>query len=204
MNVRGGHFLKEDIGAFDAPFFSITSKEAASMDPQQRILLETAYTALENGKVVAKGRQSNTANIPAAGIPMEQVIGSKTSVHTGCFTRDYSMLAQKDPEILSRFAITSGEGSMLSNRISWFYDLTGPSATVDTACSSSLMALHLACQTLRNGEATMVVQGTSYNHAKKLIVYTLGTCWRLQYGTQSGINSCYVESQFSFPRGSMF
>lgn len=156
MNVRGGHFLKEDVGTFDAPFFSITSTEAASMDPQQRILLETAYTAFENGWHPTEALELIRADCSLAGITMEQVVGSKTSVHTGCFTRDYSILAQKDPEILSRFSITSVEGSMLSNRISWFYDLTGPSATVDTACSSSLMALHLACQCLRNKEATMV------------------------------------------------
>lgn len=144
MNVRGGHFLKEDVGAFDAPFFSITSTEASAMDPQQRILLETAYKAFENGLSFMAVLQFTLVDNLAAGIPMEQVVGSKTSVYTVCFTRDYGAIAQKDPEILSRFAITSVESSMLAKRISWFYDLTGPSANIDTACSSSLMALHLA------------------------------------------------------------
>lgn len=144
VDVRGGHFLKEDVGAFDAPFFSITSTEASAMDPQQRILLEAAYKAFENGLSFMAVLQFTLVDTLAAGIPMEQVVGSKTSVYTGCFTRDYGAIAQKDPEILSRFAITGVESSMLANRISWFYDLTGPSANIDTACSSSLMALHLA------------------------------------------------------------
>ena len=87
---------------------------------------------------------------------MEKVAGSRTSVHIGSFTRDYSMILHKDPELPTKYSLTSLEASMLANRISWFYDLVGPSVTLDTACSSSLMALHMACQSLRDGESTMV------------------------------------------------
>ncbi|KAF1828904.1 reducing type I polyketide synthase [Decorospora gaudefroyi] len=138
INVRGAHFVKEDIAVFDAPFFSLTPAEASCMDPQQRGLLECAYRALEN-----------------AGIPMEQTAGSNTSVHVGCWTREYESLFQRDHELKAGYLATGTGNAMTANRLSWFYDFRGPSTAIDTACSSSLNALHLACQTLRNGEATM-------------------------------------------------
>ncbi|KAI1759001.1 putative polyketide synthase [Hypoxylon sp. FL1150] len=131
-------FLQRDIGAFDARFFGMTPEEAMGTDPQQRILLETTYRALEN-----------------AGIPLDTIDGSDTSVHTGCFTADYSLTIAKDPEYLPKYAATGAAGSMLSNRISTFFGLTGPSITVDTACSSSLVALDLACQAIKDGRSKM-------------------------------------------------
>ncbi|KAI1144939.1 hypothetical protein F4825DRAFT_467740 [Nemania diffusa] len=80
MAMRGGHFIKGNLGAFDAPFFSIGAAEAEAMDPSQRFMLETAYRAIEN-----------------AGIPIEQIAGTKTCVYTGCFNNDYAMLLPKDP-----------------------------------------------------------------------------------------------------------
>ncbi|KAI4288066.1 MAG: hypothetical protein L6R35_002669, partial [Caloplaca aegaea] len=136
--VRGGHFLKQDLAAFDAPFFSITPSEAACMDPQQRLLLETTYQALEN-----------------AGIPLQQCCGSQTSVYMSSFNDDYKDLVTSDPEQDARYAATGLASSMLANRISWFFDLNGPSTQLDSACSGSLTALHIACQGLRNGEASM-------------------------------------------------
>ncbi|KAF2468466.1 reducing type I polyketide synthase [Lindgomyces ingoldianus] len=142
---RGGHFLKESLGLFDAPFFSITSAEAAAMDVQQRTLLETAYRALEN-----------------AGIPLEKANGSKTSVHTGSFTDDYRQMVFKDNDTLPKYAATGVAISILANRLSWFFNLTGPSIHLDSACSSSMMALDMACQGLRNGDADMaLVAGAS-------------------------------------------
>ncbi|KAL8652640.1 MAG: hypothetical protein Q9210_002566 [Variospora velana] len=141
-NVNKAHFIAEDIAAFDAPFFSITPEEAACMDPQQRLLLETAYRAFEN-----------------AGVSLEQAAGSKTSVHIGSFNSDYSLLLQKDLTTPKRYFGTGTEAGMLANRLSWFFDLKGPSMQVDTACSSSLNALHLACQTMRCGEADMGLVG---------------------------------------------
>ncbi|KAK0513792.1 hypothetical protein JMJ35_003514 [Cladonia borealis] len=144
MNVQKAHFLKEDLASFDAPFFSTTPAEAACMDPQQRRLLETSYRALEN-----------------AGMPMEKVAGSKTSVYIGSFTNDYGLLLQKDAKTETKHFATGTESGMLANRLSWFYDLKGPSMQLDTACSSSLNALHLACQSLRSGESDMGLVGGS-------------------------------------------
>ncbi len=140
--ARGGHFVKEDPAGFDAPFFSINPAEAASMDPQHRWLLETAYQALEN-----------------AGIPLEKVAGSKSSVHVELMFHDYEAMLSRDPDIDAQYRGSGLALSMASNRLSWFFDFRGPSLTIDTACSSSLSALHLACQSLRIGESNMGVVG---------------------------------------------
>lgn len=82
--------------------------------------------------------------------------GSKTSCYIGTFTGDFEELQVRDNEGPSMYHATGLSSSLASNRLSWFYDLKGPSMTIDTACSSSLTAFHLACQSLRTGEATMV------------------------------------------------
>ncbi|KAL4909664.1 hypothetical protein BDW74DRAFT_42311 [Aspergillus multicolor] len=138
LSVRGAHFMKDDLSLFDAPFFSITAAEAEAMDPQHRLVLETSYRALEN-----------------AGITMGQVARSKTCVFTGSFGHDYETLQNKDPQALPKFNALGTSMNMLSNRVSWFFDLNGPSATVDTACSSSLMAIDLACQSIWSGDSAM-------------------------------------------------
>ncbi|KAK2012538.1 beta-ketoacyl synthase domain-containing protein [Colletotrichum eremochloae] len=140
--VRHGHFLKGSISAFDAPFFSITPTEARSIDPQQRGMLESVYKALEN-----------------AGIPLDTVAGSRTGVYVGCFTADYNDHISKDLDIPNKYSALGTVASMLSNRISWFFDFRGPSVTVDTACSSSLVALHEACMSLKLREIPMAVVG---------------------------------------------
>ncbi|KAI1299584.1 hypothetical protein F5Y03DRAFT_408749 [Xylaria venustula] len=137
---QGGHFINDDPGAFDAPFFSITAAEAASMDPMQRWTLEAAYRAFEN-----------------AGIPMKTLKGSRTAVFSASMTDDYSRMMSKDPETASRMAITGTFSSILPNRVSWFFDLLGPSVHIDTACSSSLVAVDLACQSLASGDASMAL-----------------------------------------------
>ncbi|KAK6527427.1 hypothetical protein TWF694_004416 [Orbilia ellipsospora] len=143
-----GYFINSNIAEFDAPFFSITAEEAIAMDPQQRLLLETTYHAVEN-----------------AGITLESLKGSRTSVHVGCLSQDYKLSNAKDPEIAAKYSATGDELSILSNRISWFFNLKGPSMSVETACSSSLVALDLACQLLRSGETDMgVVAGSSLIH----------------------------------------
>jgi acyl transferase domain-containing protein len=152
--MRGGHFVKGDLGAFDAPFFSITPAEAAAMDPQQRTLLEVAYRALENGKQTYRILQSPL--IFSAGSPINAILGSDTSVHTGCFTADYANLMAKDPDQVHKYTATGTAATMLSNRISWFFDLKGTSVTLDSACSSSIVALDLACQGLWNRTTSMV------------------------------------------------
>ncbi|CAK4031885.1 polyketide synthase [Lecanosticta acicola] len=138
--VKGGHFLKEDSAYFDAPFFSITKGEAQSLDPQQRVVLENVYLALENG-----------------GLAMEKVAGSNTCVFVSGFNHDHLAILNSDPETTLRHRVTGLTNSMHSNRVSWFFDFRGPSVTIDTACSSSMAALHLGAQSLRTGESDMAV-----------------------------------------------
>ncbi|KAI0451357.1 hypothetical protein F5B21DRAFT_528029 [Xylaria acuta] len=144
-NAEGGYFIKDDPGAFDAPFFSVTAAEAASMDPMQRWTLEASYRAFEN-----------------AGVPMKALQGSRTAVFSASMTDDYSRMVSKDPETASRMAITGTFSSILPNRVSWFFDLHGPSVHIDTACSSSLVAVDLACQSLASGDSsTALVTGSN-------------------------------------------
>lgn len=127
------------------------------MDPQHRLLLETTYRALENGEpsIVISALQAST-NMYSAGISMDKASGSKTSVHTGCFTDDYKMIITKDPEVLPAHTGTGVTNAMLAARISWFFNLKGTCLNIDTACSSSMMALHSACQGLLNRDSNMV------------------------------------------------
>ncbi|KAI0025053.1 hypothetical protein F4780DRAFT_768373 [Xylariomycetidae sp. FL0641] len=140
LTSRGGHFLKGDFAAFDAPFFSITPKEAGAMDPQHRLSLEESYRAFEN-----------------AGMPVESLRGSRTAVFAASMSDDYTRMLSKDPDRMPRQAIMGTALSMLPNRLSWYFDLTGPSVHVDTACSSSMVALDLACQSLHNQDASMAL-----------------------------------------------
>lgn len=89
---------------------------------------------------------------------MQDIRGSDTSCYVGSFTRDYAELAGYDPENIPTHHGTGSGDAMLSNRLSWFYDLRGASISIDTACSSSMVALHLGCQSLRTGESKMVCQ----------------------------------------------
>ena len=129
---RGGHFLEEDVGVFDAPFFSMTQAEANAMDPQQRMLLEVTYEAMEN-----------------AGLPLSNIVGSDTACFIGGFLRDYGDVTTSELAKTLLYTVTGNGLTMMSNRLSWFYDLHGPSVSLDTACSSSLVALDLACQIIR-------------------------------------------------------
>lgn len=139
-NHRGGHFLDQDISKFDTGFFGIPPIEAQTLDPQQRIQLESAYEALEN-----------------AGIPLQDVYGSNTSVYCAMFSRDYLTMMHKDTIDTGRYHMTGTGDAILSNRISYVFDLKGPSITLDTGCSGSLAALHLACQDLRAGQSDMAI-----------------------------------------------
>ncbi|EMT72002.1 Lovastatin nonaketide synthase [Fusarium odoratissimum] len=110
------------------------------MDPQQRLTLETVYESLE-----------------AAGYTIEEMQGSLTAVYLGVMTGDYHDIQSRDPEIINRYHPTGTSKSILSNRVSYYFDLRGPSVTMDTACSSSLAALHFATQSLRSGESTTAI-----------------------------------------------
>ena len=139
---RGGHFLAQDLAAFDAAFFGISKDEAEAMDPQQRILLEVAYEALEN-----------------SGYSIESIKGSNTSVFVATFTHDYEINMYKDTTTLPRYGSIGVWQTMISNRISYVFDLKGPSVTLNTGCSGSLVALHQACQSLRLRESDVSLVG---------------------------------------------
>ncbi|KAM0499279.1 hypothetical protein ACHAPB_006088 [Verticillium nonalfalfae] len=130
--------MVKDKAAFDAAFFSVTEEEAKAMDPQQRLLLETSYEAIEN-----------------AGLRIEDLGGSNTSVFVGSFVKDYEQVSLRDAHYQPRYAATGTGNAILANRISYFYDLQGPSMTIDTGCSGSLVAIHQACETLRHGESSI-------------------------------------------------
>ena len=140
--TQEAHFLRQDIAAFDANFFSINKTEAVAIDPQQRIMLEIAYEAFEN-----------------AGLSLEAVAGSDTSCHIGNFTADYREMIFRDIDAATRYSLSGTGTELISNRISWFYDLRGPSFTLGTACSSSLVALHQGCQSIRAGESSTALVG---------------------------------------------
>ncbi|KAI1412497.1 putative FSP1 [Hypoxylon sp. FL1857] len=143
-HVKGGYFLEEDIGLFDAAFFSYSAETAASLDPQFRLQLESTYEALEN-----------------AGLPLEQIAGSNTSVFAGVFVHDYNESIMRDEDNIPRFLYTGTGPAMASNRVSHFFDFRGASMTLNTGCSTTLVALHQAIQTLRTGESDMSVIGGS-------------------------------------------
>ncbi|KAF4632818.1 hypothetical protein G7Y89_g5307 [Cudoniella acicularis] len=153
--TKGAHFLKEEVSKFDANFFSLPKKEVEAMDPQQRIMVEVVYEALEK-----------------AGLPLEKIAGTRTGVFMGHFTSDYKEMVYRDPENAPSYSITGACKTSLANRISWLFDLKGPSFALDTACSSSLVALHLACQSLRSGESDIaIVGGTSLLLNPEMFMY---------------------------------
>ncbi|KAL4875010.1 hypothetical protein BJY04DRAFT_233116 [Aspergillus karnatakaensis] len=138
LSHKCANFLEQDLSRFDAAFFSISGAEVEAMDPQQRLLLETSYRAFEN-----------------AGLSIDSLSGSRTAVYTGSFGHDYQGLQGNDIMTLPKFHATGTSSNMLANRVSWFFNLEGPSANVDTACSSSLMAIHLVCQSIWSKESSM-------------------------------------------------
>lgn len=142
FNPKGAHFLEEDVAYFDAPFFNITVQEARSLDPQQRLLLECSYEALENG-----------------GITKESLRGRDVGVFVGGSPSDYEVQNYRDVATIPMHHATGCATALQSNRISYYFDLKGPSMTVDTACSSSLTALHLACQSLKSKECSAALVG---------------------------------------------
>src|SRR5215469_5624490 len=141
--TRQPHGLLPDISGFDASFFSISAAEASYLDPQQRMLLEVAWEALENAAVA-----------PAS------VAGTRTGVFVGISGSDYGRLqAARLAGEPSRHAASGQALCIAANRLSYFLDLRGPSMAVDTACSSSLVALHQACRSLRSGDCTVALAG---------------------------------------------
>ncbi|KAI0855253.1 polyketide synthase [Xylaria cubensis] len=137
---KEGNFIQANVRAFDAPFFSITPAEAASMDPQQRMLLECVYTAFEN-----------------SGLTMDAIKGSQTGVYVGAFIWDYRDVLIKDVDVPMMYTGSGTIASTLAGRVSWFYDLQGPAMSIDTACSSSMVALHQAIVGLKARDCDMAI-----------------------------------------------
>jgi acyl transferase domain-containing protein/NAD(P)-dependent dehydrogenase (short-subunit alcohol dehydrogenase family)/SAM-dependent methyltransferase len=139
--ARWGGFL-EDVDGFDAEFFHVGPKEAAHMDPQHRLLLEVAWEAIER-----------------AGIPAEHLAGSSAGVFTGIYTDDYRLLHVPHAHRIDAYSGTGTIHTMAANRISYCFDLKGPSMAVDATCASSLVAIHLACESLAREECDLAIAG---------------------------------------------
>jgi acyl transferase domain-containing protein/NADPH:quinone reductase-like Zn-dependent oxidoreductase/surfactin synthase thioesterase subunit/NADP-dependent 3-hydroxy acid dehydrogenase YdfG len=141
-NAKGGFI--DGVDQFDGEFFGYFPTEAQRIDPQQRLLLEVAHEAMED-----------------AGLRRDQLDGTRTSVFIGSFMYDYLCMqsAAEQRDEINPYVAMGTSVSTLANRISYDFNLKGPSLTLDTACSSSLAAMHLACQSLWGGEAEMAIAG---------------------------------------------
>jgi len=141
MTTRHGAFLP-DVDCFDADLFGISPREAASMDPQQRVVLEVGWEALEHAGRAPLG-----------------LSGSNTGVYLGIVNSDYGRMLFTRPDLIDVYFGTGNAYSVAAGRLSYQLGLQGPSIAVDTACSSSLVAVHLACQALRLQECDMALAG---------------------------------------------
>ena len=137
LSQEGGFI--DTVADFDASFFGIAPREALEMDPQQRLILEAAWEALERAGIRPEGRGE-----------------SRTGVYVGCSGSDYGT---RSPEAATMWTATGTTSSVVAGRVSYVLGLEGPAMTVDTACSSSLTALQLACTALRHGECDLALAG---------------------------------------------
>jgi malonyl CoA-acyl carrier protein transacylase len=161
MSTRWGGFL-EQVDQFDPSFFGISPREVERMDPQQRLVMEVAWEALEN-----------------AGLVPEKLSGTQTGVFMGIGNYDYCRLLSKDISLVNAYDGTGNTLSITANRLSYILNLRGPSAVIETACSSSLVALHFACRSLQSGESNLCLVGgaslmlspepfITYSHARMM------------------------------------
>ncbi|WP_327046160.1 acyltransferase domain-containing protein [Microbispora sp. NBC_01189] len=155
--------LLERVDEFDAGFFGISPREAVAMDPQQRLLLEVAWEAIDR-----------------AAVPMDRLRTGRTGVFVGIANYDYGRMQDAEGAGIGAYTSTGSALSIAANRLSYAFDLRGPSLSVDTACSSSLVAVHLAAQSLRNGESDAALVGG--------VSLALSPVIGLNYGLLGGIS----------------
>ncbi|KAI0133897.1 putative polyketide synthase [Xylariales sp. AK1849] len=142
ISSQGGHFLPDDIYAFDPAFFNIKAEEARSMDPQHRLLLECAFEAAED-----------------AGLTLHDLMGANIGVFAASDKSEYYNSEAQDLPTASIYTATGVNPCMFANRLSYFFGLTGPSVAVDAACASSCSAVHIACQSILAGECSAAFVG---------------------------------------------
>jgi acyl transferase domain-containing protein/SAM-dependent methyltransferase len=141
MHTRHGSFLN-DVDQFDAEFFGVSPREAVSMDPQHRLLMECSWEALENAVIAPLSLR-----------------GSSTGVFVGIGNNDYWRMVYSDTQQIDAYSALGNSYSVAAGRLSYFLGVHGPSMAIDTACSASLVAVHLACQSLRAGECSLALAG---------------------------------------------
>ncbi|MEL6354895.1 MAG: type I polyketide synthase [Cyanobacteria bacterium J06627_28] len=143
MYTRSGSFINA-VDQFDPQFFGISPREAHQLDPQQRLLLEVSYTALEN-----------------AGLPPFDLQGSATGVFVGLCFNDYAQRSVHSGDLsrITGFSALGNTRSIAAGRIAYTFGFQGPTMQLDTTCSSSLLSIHLACQSLRQGESNLALAG---------------------------------------------
>jgi thioester reductase-like protein len=161
MNTRWGGFL-DRVDQFEPSFFGISPREVERMDPQQRLILEVAWEALEN-----------------AGLAPDKLAGSQTGVFVAIGNYDYCRLLAQDLDLVNAYDGTGNTLCIAANRLSYILNLRGPSVVIETACSSSLVALHYACRSLLQGESNLCLVGgvslmlspeptITYSHARMM------------------------------------
>ncbi|RYP67427.1 hypothetical protein DL771_007258 [Monosporascus sp. 5C6A] len=190
FNIPGGYYLEEDPTAFDPGMFGISPIEAMWMDPQQRKLLEVVYEALES-----------------CGTTLEHVSKQITGCFVGSFTNDFQHMANMEPDFRHAYVATGVDAGMIGNRVSYVFDLKGPSLMVNTACSSSLFALDLACKAMASGECDSAIVGGAnliftvdqhMNTAKMGVLSPTNQCHTFDkaadgYGRAEGVGALYLK-----------
>jgi len=134
--------LLDAVDRFDPHYFGLSPREARGMDPQQRLMLEVTAEALEDG-----------------GLPRERLAGRPVGLFVGVAESEYAWITRGERRLADAYTATGAYGGIVANRVSYLYDLRGPSFTVDSICSSSLLALHLACRSLSSGESEAAIVG---------------------------------------------